>query len=378
MGIQIILAVFSKSVLEELQQNIGRKINLKNLVLSIILVCVCTIVMVGCGKLKQEEKATILDKKDKIQVGFCLDSFVIERWQRDRDVFVSTAEGLGAEVNVQNANGDVNEQIEQIKYLIEHKMDVIVIIAVDSKKIHDEVEKARELGIKVIAYDRLIKDSNVDLYISFDNEEVGRLMAESLVENVVDGGKISVVFGPKTDNNVVLIEKGFNEVIKKSSLEIVYKDYAEGWLAEKAFNAVNETLEIVNHFDGMLCGNDDLASQAIRALSERRLAGEVCIVGQDADLNACQRIVEGTQIMTVYKPVDALAKMAAEYAVMLGKGEKIATSETFYDGTSNIPYEKLVPIAVTKKNINKVIIEGGFHLKEEVYLNMPVDNANSY
>ena len=110
------------------------------------------------------------ETESKIQIGLSFDSFVIERWQRDRDVFVYTAEELGAEVNVQNANGDVEKQISQIEYFIDKKMDVIVIIAVDSKAFGGVAEKAKEAGIRIVAYDRLLIHSDVDLYISFDNE----------------------------------------------------------------------------------------------------------------------------------------------------------------------------------------------------------------
>jgi D-xylose transport system substrate-binding protein len=329
------------------------------------------LILTGCNKNQVEDPVVDPETNNCIQIGLSFDSFVIERWQRDRDLFVSTATELGAQVNVQNANGSLDEQIDQIEYFIEINMDVIVVIAVETDGILDIIKKAKSAGIKVIAYDRLIKNANVDLYISFDNEEVGRLMAKSLVENVEPYGKISIIFGPTTDNNVSLVEKGFNEVISKSTLIVVYKDYADGWLAERAFTAVNETLKITDLFNGMLCGNDNLAGQAIKALSEQRIAGEIYVVGQDADLDACQRIVEGTQTMTVYKPVDVLAKKAAEYAVLLGKNETITTDYIFYDGSVDIPYVKLIPIAVTKENIDKIIIDGGFHLKEEVYLNMP-------
>jgi D-xylose transport system substrate-binding protein len=108
----------------------------------------------------------------------------------------------------------------------------------------------------------------------------------------------------------------------------------------------------------------------VRALSENRLAGKVVVTGQDADLVACQRIVEGTQTMTVYKPVDKLAKAAAEYAVKLAKGEDIDVTTTINDGSYEVPYVKLEPIAVNKDNLYEVIIEGGFQQEEEVYMNV--------
>lgn len=347
---------------------------MKNCIPTLIIAGVCIVLLAACNKTSTNKFLEEQVANDRIQIGLSFDSFVIERWQRDRDVFVSTAKELGADVNVQTASGGVKEQIDQIEYFIEKNMDVIVIIPIDSELIKDVVLKAKQKGIKIIAYDRLIKDANVDLYISFDNEKVGKLMGEAIIANTPQKGKISVIFGSQTDHNVMQVEKGFEKAIARTSLEIVHKDYAQGWLAEEAFAAVNNTLEIDNYIDGLVCGNDDLASQAIKALSEHRLAGKVCVVGQDADLNACQRIVEGTQTMTVYKSIEKLAKHAAQYAVMLGKGEEIPVTTTFFDGSFEIPYKKLEPIAVTKENIDKVIIDGGFHLKEEVYLNIPVNN----
>lgn len=309
--------------------------------------------------------------EEKIQIGLSFDSFVIERWQRDRDVFVYTAEELGAEVNVQNANGDVEKQISQIEYFIKKGMDVIVIIAVDSRACKEVVKKAKDEGIKIVAYDRLLIDSDVDLYISFDNEKVGSLMAKALKDNIPEGGNIVTIFGPTTDHNVQLVEQGFREVMKDAKLNVIYSVNAVNWLAEEAYYAVYEALKITTDIDGVFCGNDNLATEAVRALSENRLAGSVVVTGQDADLAACQRIVEGTQTMTVYKPVDKLAKAAAEYAIKLARGESIDVETTIYDGTQDVPYVKLEPIGVYKDNLDEIIIEGGFQKRDEVYLNVP-------
>ncbi len=334
-----------------------------------MLLVLLLIVLAGCTKQGNVHSETGVEEK-KIRIGLSFDSFVIERWQRDRDVFVSTAQDLGAEVNVQNANGDVKEQISQIEYLIDKGMDVIVVIAVDSEACSEVLKKAEDAGIKVVSYDRLVRNANADLYISFDNEEVGKLMAETLAEKVPEGGNIVTIFGPTTDHNVTMMEQGFNEVMKDKNINIVYSIYATDWLAEQAYNAINEALSITPYIDGVLCGNDNLASEAVRALSENRMAGFVVVTGQDADLAACQRIVEGTQTMTVYKPVDKLAKSAAEFAVKLAKGEDIEVSETINDGTYNVPYVKLEPVAVNKQNLDEVIIDGGFQQRDEVYLNV--------
>ena len=325
-------------------------------------------VLAGCGSQEEkQEEPRQEEEEDRIRIGLSFDTFVLERWQRDRDAFVARASELGAEVNVQNANGDVEEQIAQIEYLIEKDVDVIAVIAVDSRGLSDVVAKAKRAGIRVIAYDRLLTDAGVDLYISFDNERIGQMMAECIAANTPAGGKVFMMCGSPEDNNVSLVEKGFYSVMDKTDLEIVGTAYADNWLGEMGYAAVSGFLDEGGELDAVMCGNDDIASQVIRALSERRLAGEVCVVGQDADLSGCQRIVEGTQTMTVYKSIETLAMRAAESAVVLAEEGSVKTAGTYFDGTYEVPYIGLEPIAVTESNM-QVIIDDGYHLEEDIYL----------
>lgn len=327
--------------------------------------------LTGCHKTEETSMAETEEGEKKIQIGLSFDSFVIERWIRERDVFVSTAMELGAEVNVQNANGDVKEQIEQIEYFIQKQMDVIAVITADCDALSAVMKRAKEAGIKTVSYDRLINNADCDLYISFDNEEVGRLMAESLVKNIPEGGDIFMIQGSPTDGNVDSVRRGFDEVLKGSRLNVVYEAYCDGWIAEPAFDYVKEGLERHPDIKGVMCGNDDVATQAFRALSEERMAGKVVLTGQDGDLMACQRIVEGTQQTTAFKSVEEEARLAAQYAVRLGRGEALDdVTRTIHDGTYNIPYKELTPIAVTRENMDEVIIQGGFHAQEDVYLNV--------
>ena len=136
----------------------------------------------GCGSRPQEPQKEEAKEEDKLQIGLSFDSFVIERWLRDRDMFVSTAQSLGAEVNVQVAGGVVEEQISQIEYFIKKKMDVIVVIPIDGNALYDVLKEAREMGIYIICYDRIVENVNADLYITIDNEKVGTLMGEALVK----------------------------------------------------------------------------------------------------------------------------------------------------------------------------------------------------
>lgn len=338
----------------------------------VVVLCVlCLLCMSGCSKVDGEEETLAEEKVAKIQIGMSFDSFVIERWQRDRDVFVSTAKELGAEVNVQNANGDAKEQIAQIEYFIRKKMDVIVIICIDSNELRSVVKKAKNAGINVIAYDRMINDSDVDLFISFDNEMVGTMMAKSIVEAGLEKKKVIMICGPTTDNNVFYVDTGFRNVMDKEEVEILDVINCESWKAELGGDYVYANINLIEQSDGIMCGNDSIATQVVRALAEKRLAGKVYVVGQDADLEACQRIVEGTQVMTVYKPVEKLAQTAAEYAIKLAKKEPIDGLKTMKEGDEEVPYVFLEPIAVTKDNMDEVIIDSGYHLKEDVYLNVP-------
>ena len=328
--------------------------------------------LTGCSLGKPEAETEILQEEKPIQIGMSFDTFVLERWLRDRDVFISSATELGAEVNVQNANSDADEQISQINYLINKDVDVLVVIAIDgtSDELKASLAKAKNKGIKIIAYDRIIQDADVDLYISFDNEKVGTLMAEAVLSKIPEDGKIAALLGSPSDYNVTMVETGIQNVLKEHDAELVYKNYSDNWKAEYAYEQMNECLDQEGPVDGVICGNDGLAAAAFKSLSEHRLLDNVVLVGQDADIDACQRIVEGTQYMTVYKSIDQLARCAAECAVKIAKEEDLNLTETFDDGSHQVPYLKLTPIAVTAENMDEEIISSRFHLANEVYLNV--------
>lgn len=325
----------------------------------------------GCTAETPEEAATE-ETSDTLEIGMTFDSFLIERWQRDRDVFVTAAQDLGATVNVQNANGEVQTQVEQIDYFIDKGVDAIVIIQVTNagnEVLADAIMRAENEGIPVIAYDRLPLHAGVDLYVSFDNEAVGRLMGEHMREHLGSDATIIQVCGPTQDGNAMQMQVGFQSAMEGSDIDVAQTVYSTGWLAETGFNVTSKYLSDGGLLDGVMCGNDSIAGQAIRALSERRLAGSVCVVGQDADLDACQRIVEGTQCMTVYKPIEQLARRAAELVVQLARGEEITVNNTASDGTNEIPYESIDPVAVTKENMDDVIT-GVYHERSDIYLNV--------
>lgn len=352
---------------------------IKKLVLGILVLCVGMVFLAGCGSVQEkdsaetEETASAGKEEHKIQIGLTVDSFVIERWIRDREVFVATARELGADVNVQDAGADAEEQISQIEYFISKQVDVIVVIARDCGVLSDVVQKAQNAGIPVISYDRMINNANTDFYISFDNRKVGEIMAQALIDAIPQGGDIFMIQGSSSDNNVKMLKEGFDDTLEDTNLNVVYEANCDGWTAELAVGYVEEALEKYPHVRGIMCGNDDIASQVVQVLAENQLAGNVVVIGQDGDLAACQRIVEGTQYMTAFKSIEDLAREAAKYAVEIGSGREASelegVTEKVNDGTYDIPSKVLDPIAVTRENIDEVIIDGGFHRRDEVYLN---------
>ena len=157
--------------------------------------------------------------------------------------------------------------------------------------------------------------------------------------------------------------------MEENNIKVLDSYNCEGWKAEMGSAYVYDNMDSIREADAIMCGNDDVATSVIKALAVGQLAGKIPVVGQDADLPACQHIVQGTQLMTVYKPVGKLAEEAAKLSVQLAKGQALTVENEINDGTYKIPYVAIEPIAVNKDNIDEVIIDGGFHSREDVYLN---------
>lgn len=311
---------------------------------------------------------------DKIKIGFSMDTLQEERWQKDRDLFKAAAEALGATVEVQSANSDDAKQISQAESLISQGVDVLVVVPHNAEATAAIVEKAHAAGIKVLAYDRLIKNSDLDLYVSFDNERVGEMQAEAIIK-LTSKGKFVYIGGSETDNNAHLFKKGaFNilqPLIDKGDIEIVFDQFTKDWNPANALaNMENALTANNNKIDAVVAANDGTAGGVIQALTSQGMAGKIPVSGQDAELAAAQRIVEGTQTMTVYKPIKSLAEKAAELAVKLAKGEDVGADKVVNNGKIDVPSILLDPVAVDKSNIDATVIADGFHSKEDVYKNV--------
>lgn len=347
------------------------------LVLAISIMALATM---ACNQSSQQNTgnttAANQPKSGKIRIGLSMDTLKEERWQKDRDVFVKRAEELGAEVMVQAADGKDETQVKQAESLLTQGVDVLVVIPHNSEVCATIVDAAKRQNVPVIAYDRLINNSEPDLYISFDNKKVGELQAKYLAEKAPKGNYV-LIGGAPTDNNGKMVREGQMAILKplveKGDIKIVADPWARDWAAEEALKHTENALTINNNnVVAIVASNDGTAGGAIQALNAQKLSGKVLVSGQDADLAALQRIVAGTQTMTVYKSVSKLAARAAEAAVSLAKKEKVETNGKVNNGKIDVLSILLEPIAVDKSNLDEIVIKDGFQKREDVYKNAPV------
>lgn len=309
-------------------------------------------------------------ERGPLRLGFLLDN-LHERWEKDRELFVARASELGAEVLVRAAEGDHARQVALADELLDAGVKALVLVPHDLEKAAEIVEHARARGVPVVSYDRLVRNADVDLYVSFDAEKIGALQANYLLTQAPKGAYV-LIGGAPTDYNAKLIRAGQMRVlepaVKKGDIRIVADPWAENWDAEAARKLTQEALERARgRVTAVLASNDVTAGGAIAALEARGLAGKVLVSGQDAEFEAVRRILAGTQTMTVYKPIRSLANLAARNAIRLAEGEPVETAVTIDNGRKQVPAMLLDPIAVDKGNLDYTVIADGFQKREDVY-----------
>jgi D-xylose transport system substrate-binding protein len=279
-------------------------------------------------------------------------------------------------VLVQSSNSNDSLQNSQAENLLTQGIKCLVVIPHNAKSCASIVTAAHKMGVPVLSYDRLILDCDVDAYVSFDNVKVGELMASTLVK-IKPKGNYVLMGGAPTDYNAILVRQGqrniLDPLVKKGDIKIVGDQWSNDWLAINALkNMENILTQNGNKVDAVVDSYDGTAGGSIQALDEQGLAGKVLVSGQDAELAACQRIVAGTQTMTVYKPIRFLAVKAADIAVLLAKGQPITEKGVFINnGKKDVPSYFLDPIVVTKDNMADTVIADGFQKLEDVYKDVP-------
>lgn len=315
-----------------------------------------------------------------ITIGFSMDTLKEERWQRDRDLLVQWAQDHGAKVLVQAANGNDALQNEQAENLLTQGVDVLIVVAHNAETAATIVDSAHKSGVPVIAYDRLIRNADLDLYVSFDAVRIGELQSEYAVKHVPKGNYV-LIGGSPADNNALLLREGqmkpLKPLVDKKDIKIVSDQFAKDWQAIEALKIMENALtRVANKVDAVVASNDGTAGGAIQALAEQKLTGKVLVTGQDADLAACQRILAGTQTMTIYKPLKNEAAKAAEMAILLARKQPVPDKTVgVSNGKKDVPSILLEPIAVDKSNLLSTVVADGYHKLEDICRDLPKEQC---
>src|SRR5439155_759616 len=264
-----------------------------------------------------------------------------ERWQTDLDSFDVRAKQLGVEVLSGDAGGDDDRQFQQVKDMIKAGIKVLVLLPRDTTKASRMVDAAKSANVKVISYDRLVQNSDVDLFVSFDRLEIGRMQAEYLVKQAPRGNYVLIAGSPRDEGAKTLHDAQMSVLqpyINRGDIKVVADGYTKDWLPSEAYLFMLKAIDSAqSKIAAVVVSNDGLAGGAIHALSEHGLGGKVAVSGQDADLAAVISIAQGTQTMTVYKPVVNEGATAAEEAVRLAKGEKTHAEGAVSNGKVKVP-----------------------------------------
>jgi D-xylose transport system substrate-binding protein len=294
---------------------------------------------------------------------------------QDRPNFERKAKELCADCDIiySNADQDAAKQQQQAEAAITKGAKVLVLDPVDAASAGAVVNRAKQSQIPVVSYDRLITDADIDYYISFDNEQVGKLQGESLVKKLTDDGAkgdIIMINGAPTDNNAKLFKEGAHSVIDDSEFKVAKEYDTPDWSPDKAQQEMEQAITAVGKdgFVGVYAANDGTGGGAIAAMKGNGIDPKTRpTTGQDAELAAIQRILIGEQYMTVYKAIKAEAEAAAELAVALATGEDPPAADDKIDnGMKQVPSILLTPVAVTKDNIQDTIIKDKFWSVDEI------------
>ncbi len=353
-------------------------------ILAMVLIAVLVLSLPGCVPAASGQAK-------KIKVGLSFSDFATERWKSESRLMRQLFEEKGYEVLSQEANHDVKLQNDQIKNMVSQGVKALVIVAEDGDAIVPAVEQAALAGVKVLAYDRLIKSPRIAAYLSFNNVEVGREQADGVLQALkIDQwdvaargkGRLVLLGGSLTDNNALLVRKGQEEVLAKyaDKIEIVADQWVVNWSAANALADMERILaEQKNQVDGVIGSNDNIALGALQALDAQGLAGKVTISGQDATADGCNSVAKGQLTVTIFKDIRTLSPLAVDLADKLIKGqpvsglEKHSLAELTNDKTrQGEVYAYFLPVKqVNKDNVYDLVVKSGYQSYDDVYRDVP-------
>lgn len=337
---------------------------------------IATLVLFGCVNPPEQQQpsttsTTTASAGAPIRIGFSMDTLKEERWQRDKALVEQRAREIGAVLDVQVANGDDAVQTRQADNMLTKGVDVLIVAPHNGEIAASIVEAAHRRGVPVIAYDRLIRNCDVDLYISHQVVRMGEMQAEYALKHRPKGNYV-LIGGSPADYNAHLLRQGQMNILKpaidRGDVKVISEQFAREWKAEEALRITEDALTRTgNKIDAIVASNDGTAGGAISALEAVGLAGKVLVTGQDAQKDAIQRIVKGTQTMTVWKSIEPLAFGAVDAAVKLARKQPVATTDKVNNGKIDVPSILLEPVAVDKANVDDTVIKSGYHKRADIY-----------
>ncbi|MGQ1891260.1 substrate-binding domain-containing protein [Thermophagus sp. OGC60D27] len=314
------------------------------------------------------------EKKEQIKIGFLYSSDVTIRFNKESKFFKERAEALGAGVIVDHANDNDALQYDNAIKMMDQGIDLLALIAVNVNTAENIVKEAKARDIPVLAYNRLILNCDLDVYISGNNEQLGKDMAGYVVKQRPKGNYV-ILGGDRFDRNAVelmaSIDKTLKPHIESGNINVLYKTYIENWNPDHAAFELDQLLSSYpQSIDAVISCFDGMSVSCINVLKKYGLDGQVIITGQDAQLESCRKIIEGTQHITLYHPLKEIAYKAAEVAIDIVNEENLNEK---YDiayvnnGYKDVPTVQISSIPVTRENIDEVLIESGFYKRSEIY-----------
>ena len=343
-----------------------------------------TTMLAGCGTSGTTTGGTTTGTPPAagIKIALLLPETKTARYEtQDRPLFEAKVKELApdAEILYSNANQDATEQQSQADAALTNGAQVLVLDPVDSASAASIVAKAKLKNVPVISYDRLILNAEVDYYVSFDNEKVGTLQGQALLDKITKDGNagktIVMINGSPTDNNATLFKKGAHSILD-GKVKIGAEYDTPDWSPDKAQTEMDQAIIKLgkNGFVAVYCANDGTCGGAIAAMKGAGIDPKKRpSTGQDAELAGIQRVLLGEQYMTIYKAIKAEANTAAELAVALAKGSGVPSSMTLSkvnNGKIDVPSVLLNPVAVTKETIKDTVVADGFWTTAQI-MNTP-------
>jgi D-xylose transport system substrate-binding protein len=278
-------------------------------------------------------------------------------------------------VLVETAEGDDEMQHQQSQKLMDSGAKVLVLVPHDTDKAARIVNAAKARHVPVLCYERLVHESDVDFFVGTNAEVIGELQSSTLARLAPKGNYV-MIGGSPADGNAKVLRDGQMRVLKplvdRGDVRIVSDGWAKDWDPAEAYAIMSKAIDSTKgDITAVIASNDGTAGGAIQALQDHKLAGKVLVSGQDADLAAIIRILDGTQTMTVYKPLVLQARLAADAAVSLAAGSPVKNSVSITNGTRTVQAIFLNPVVVTKDNVMQTVIKDGFQNLETIQKSLP-------